>query len=199
MANIFWIIKQIIRVTIFLSITVILSADSVAQPCYEVRKSRTHFNFKLLKKGVQIDTNKIRIDGVYIFSSPCQNEFYAILYKNKCYDSTYSFFRFFDNGRVFFSSSYCSFPKEEEVNRLDYGSYGYYKVEGDTLIIERHNSGGGGSFCYFDYHKIGDNSFKIFGTKHAEWRIFNTKIESAIFKIKHIFYPFTLNYVKTFW
>jgi len=56
----------------------------------------------------------------------------------KIIDTTYSymFFRFFENGEVFISFSYLSFPTEYEFNDLRYGKFGRYMIENGFIKIE---------------------------------------------------------------
>jgi len=183
------IIKKRIATTIFMLYVI---NSSFAQPCYKVKKSRTNFNFGLLKEGIHVDTNKIKVDGVYIVSYPCVQPM-------KCSDSVYSFYRFFKNGRVFMSNIYCSFPNKEELNDLEYGNYGYYKIDNDNLIVEARNSGGGGSFYYHDYFKIEENNLIFYAYKKRIKTFPKQKEIPATNGKKLKFYVYDLRISETFW
>lgn len=54
----------------------------------------------------------------------------------KC-DSSFTYMRFFEDGRVFVSFSYLSYPGVAEFNDLSYGKFGRYRIEeGGILKVE---------------------------------------------------------------
>lgn len=77
--------------------------------------------FKLAKKVfVLTDTSVITTNAVYVNEQlPIAQEQYA----------TYVYFRFFNDGRMFISYPYKSYPSAEEFNDLSYGEYMRYVIE----------------------------------------------------------------------
>jgi hypothetical protein len=50
--------------------------------------------------------------------------------------NSYTFMRFFNDGRVFISFAYLSYPSVKEFNDLSYGKYGRYLLKDGEIIIE---------------------------------------------------------------
>jgi hypothetical protein len=144
-----------IRVLRFLFfITTFFYSDLNAQECRGASK-RFKYRFKLLKeKGIAIDTSKVKINGVYLVTSqetdvdgkPIQ---------------LYYFHRFFDNGKMYSSSGYCSFPTEKDFNNLKYGFYSEYCIEKDKIIIEGYAPWRG---YILSYYKIVDGKIVSVGS-----------------------------------
>lgn len=179
------------RITILI-IMLVFTFQAYTQPCFSYKSKRTKYNFKLLKKGVHVDTNKIRIDGVYISEYRMQTPI-----SNKEYVVTYSFTRFFPNGRVYRSWSYCSFPTNEELNELKYGTYGYYKVDSNRITTENYSPAGGYVYSFYIIEK--DDCFVSYSTKKRESGIFKTKEIIEFNSRSFYFYPCKLNNAETFW
>ncbi|WP_409205657.1 hypothetical protein [Flavobacterium sp.] len=149
--------------------------------CQEIEnckcKSR---NFKLIKKeGLQIDTTLVKINGIYIFKD-------SIIDLKNIKRDRYSFCRFFENGRVFFSCGYFNFPHESDLNNLSYGYYGEYKIIKNQIIIESYSSYVG---YILELYKI--EGLKIISTDFAK-RSNKPKFEKVFSSIEYDFYKFKL-------
>lgn len=158
-----------------------------AQQCADCNK-RTHFDFELLEKeGLHIDTNVVRVDGVYFSEWEITN-----LEKKKV--KQYYFIRFFSDGRMYFSCAYCSFPKAAELNDLNYGSYGYYSVKGNDVKIETYAEY---AKYHFEFGLIEGDKFIANGASKRKWK---GKLKIVNQGIKHSwqFYPCSLTSV-SFW
>jgi hypothetical protein len=85
------------------------------------------FFFKLAKSNFTLfDTSVISIKATYI------NELNEADFEDKANLKTqksYRFIRFFENGAVFMSFEYLSYPTIEQINDYDYGHFGYYVIE----------------------------------------------------------------------
>jgi len=160
-----------------------------AQPCYEFRNNKTHYRFRILKSGLHIDTFKIKTTGVYISE-----------YKND-EEGKYSFFRFFDNGKVFISKPYCSKPSQEELNDLYYGEYGYYRVDSNVVTIETfyHNGKLGTRFYVASFYKIKSDGIYVYATEQREM-IKGHPIATTWPNLKtNYFYSCELKNIQPFW
>jgi hypothetical protein len=127
-----------------------------AQECRDSSK-RYKYRFKLLKvKGIKNDTSKVKVNGVYIREREEVNI-------NGEKIKVYYFRRFFDNGKMYISSGYCSFPTERDLNNLKYGFYNEYCIENDKIIIE-----GYAPWCGYvlSYYKVeGDKIVSVGSSK----------------------------------
>lgn len=102
-----------------------LNLTVFSQECSVWCNKRTNYKFKLLKKEeLHIDTSLVRLSGVYMISYDLSGQ------------KKYRYIRFFDNGRVYFSCEYCSFPTEEQLNSLNYGEYGFYTINNGEIKAE---------------------------------------------------------------
>lgn len=102
-------------------------------------RSPKTYNFKILKKNdFNLDSTVVKTNGVY----------YSMR-RNHSGDTTYSFMRFFENGRYFSGGSRNEFPNNEKLNGIKCGSYGRYILKNDTIIIENHNASAGYVFHYY--------------------------------------------------
>ena len=91
-------------------------------------------------------------------------------------DSLYHFYRFFSNGRVFISKVLNHFPSIEEQNNLRTGLIGYYKLEGNQLIVE-------------EFFPINFGQYvKLYGT---------VKQDTIIFNKSDVLHPSDDKYIKT--
>ena len=90
-------IANLIPLTFFLFIT--------NTYCQEIENCKCRSrNFKLIKKeGLHIDTTLVKTNGVYIHKD-------TVIDLQKIKRDRYSFCRFFNNGKVFFSCGYFNFP-----------------------------------------------------------------------------------------
>ena len=133
-----------------------LSASSFCQECSIWCNKRTKYNFKLLKREeLRVDTGLVKVSGVYMISYELNQE------------KKYSFIRFFDNGRVYFSCEYCSFPNEEELNNLNYGNYGHYTIKNGEIKAETFEPY---PRYYFIFYSIGkDHTITTNGSCKRRW------------------------------
>lgn len=84
--------------------------------------------FKLDKQPFTLaDTVIVSPNAVYVYAD--------YLCGLKC-DSMYFFIRFFNDGKIFWSFPYYSYPKEKEFNDLYYGKNGRYIVVDKKLQVE---------------------------------------------------------------
>lgn len=114
---------------LFISLTVHTYAQQI-ENCDFQKKVK----FQLIKqKGLQIDTLVIKTNGVYIHQD-------TIIDLNRKKRVRYSFYRFFDDGKVFMSCGYFNFPTQSDLNNLQYGVSGEYIVTGNEVCIESYNS-----------------------------------------------------------
>lgn len=96
-----------------------------AQPCGSCG-TKKHERFRLLKKeGLHIDTNKVKVNGVYVNK-----------YISETGAISYSFLRFFTNGKVFISCEYCGSINPSDFGNFNYGKFGEFKLEGDLIKME---------------------------------------------------------------
>jgi hypothetical protein len=104
-----------------------------AQQLYsaEVQKSylpQKELKFNLSKKLFALnDTSIISCNATYVLSEYLCGE--------KC-DSLYTYMRFFNDGRLFVSFPYLSYPGAKEFNDLNYGRYGRYIVKDGIIKTE---------------------------------------------------------------
>ncbi|MEO8254786.1 MAG: hypothetical protein ABI554_10425 [Flavobacterium sp.] len=134
------------------------------QGCESCNKKIKHKFLLLKEKGISVDTSLVKINGVYISE-------YSRINLDKTPQTLYYFYRFFENGKIYMSCGYCSFPNELELNNLKYGFYGEYRVENDKIVIE---SFAGYPGYFLKYFKIDGD--KIFITNVSK-RKFTGKID----------------------
>lgn len=169
-----------------LLLIVLFSTNIYSQQCQSCNK-RVKFKFKLLKeKGLSVDTLKVKTTGVYISNT---NE---IDIDGKQI-TMYYFYRFFDNGKIYISCGYCSFPSQEKLNDLKYGSYGEYRIEGDEIIRETYAPYPG---YYLSYYKIEGNKILLTHTSKRKFKG-RVKLEYAPY-VEYNFYKCNLN-SQPFW
>jgi hypothetical protein len=143
--------------------------------------TKKKYNFKLIKKqGLRIDSTKVRLDGIYMLSDSGSKK-------------TYTFYRFFSNGRVFRSCNYCSIPDSSQLNDLNYGSYGYYRIDSNMIKIE--------TFApypryYFKYLKINGKEIEYSYTSDRQWK--NNLTFYPTPHLRYVFIPYVLH-SKPFW
>lgn len=172
----------------FLVLIIILFASKVnAQECESCNK-RTKFKFILLKtKGVNIDTALVKTNGVYL-SKYFRNNL------DKTQQDIYSFYRFFENGKVYMSCGYCSLPSEREFNELKYGFYGEYRIENNQIIIEYYGTYVG---YHLSYYKIENN--KIIQTNTSKRKLKGkVKLKNSYTNNEYEFFKCKLN-TNSFW
>ena len=115
-------------------------------------------DFKLLKTiGVKIDTLKIRTDGIYVREKSH--------YDGKNHLTAYSFYRFFNDGKVYISCTYLKIPENEEASKIDYGKFSEYMVKNDEVIIETDERGSG----KLSYYQIVGNKFSLVAVSSNEF------------------------------
>ena len=125
-----------------------------SQECGSCSKRKT-FNFKLAKKeSLTIDTSQVRVDGVYLLSFDLNGT------KN------YQYIHFYKNGRVFFSCIYCSLPTEDQLNNLNYGSYGYYTLHNGKIKVETFEAY---ARYFFVFYSIQGNTITTQGSCKRKW------------------------------
>ena len=97
--------------------------------------------YKLSKQAFILnDTSIVSTNAVFVASEYLCGE--------KC-DTSYTFMRFFNDGRVFISFVYLSYPSAEEFNDLSYGKYGRYIVKEGEVIVEVYMDKVWGVMCMF--------------------------------------------------
>jgi hypothetical protein len=175
------------KIRFLMLILIIFAIKMNAQECESCNK-RTKYKFILLKtKGVNIDTTLVKTNGVYL------NKYYRINL-DKTEQDIYSFYRFFDNGKIYMSCGYCSLPSEKEFNDLNYGFYGEYRVENNQIIVEYYGSYVG---YYLSYYKTENN--KIIETNTSKRKLSGkVKLNNSYTNIEYEFYKCKLN-TNSFW
>lgn len=90
--------------------------------------------FKLSKQSFTLsDTSIVSTNAVYVLTlEEVERKNYEIVKRT----NSYTYMRFFNDGKVFVSFSYLSYPSVEEFNDLSYGKYGRYVVENGEIIVE---------------------------------------------------------------
>ena len=139
---------MIIRFLIVFS--VLITLNCISQECGGCRNKK-YYRFLLLRKeGLSIDTSLVKINGIYILESRLNpiNEG----------NSSYYYYRFFENGKVFMSCKYCSFPDSIQLHNLNYGDYGEYRIENNVLKIETFAPY---SRYYLEYYEIIENEIVL--------------------------------------
>jgi hypothetical protein len=133
---------------ILVAIITILSLTSSAQPCSDSWcHEKKRYRFWMLKKcKIEVDTSLVKVTGVYIREFESRDRGQEV-------KKHYKFYRFFDNGRVYMSCAYCSFPDSIELNALNHGHYRYYTIEGGMVKIENFGSKGGYFYDHFTIEK----------------------------------------------
>lgn len=166
-------------ISLILSIILCVNLRISAQPCfsYKAKKKR----FKIVKReGIVIDTNKIKLNGVYLWK---------LNNVNSVKDTFYLFIRFFNNCRVFKSGPYCSCPTVLQLNDLTYGSYGQYMIKEDKLIIESYSGPGGYYYQYFDV--FSKHIIPIGTKKRAKFP--QPEFRKELINKEYWFYPFNFD------
>ena len=106
---------------------------------YQPPKKKFKFENKISDYNNQKDnTHSLDTNVIYLVT-------YFDSIKN---DTFFSYSRFFGNGIFFVSDEYLSFPSEKEINDLSYGSYGFYIIKENELIIETYVHGFPSQFWY---------------------------------------------------
>lgn len=90
--------------------------------------------YKLSKQAFALsDTSIVSINAVYVLTfEEVERKNYEVVKRS----NSYTFMRFFNDGRVFISFAYLSYPSIEEFNDLSYGKYGRYIAENGEITIE---------------------------------------------------------------
>lgn len=87
------------------------------------------------------DTELISTNAIYI------HKFFPVIQSQ--HDTSFSFYKFFSDGRIFASGTYLSVPnKEERVNYI-YGYFGRYILNDSTVTIEIYSGFGTGVWFFF--------------------------------------------------
>lgn len=127
-------------------------------------KTNMSRNFKLIKEeGLKIDTTVAKVKGFYLSKD-------SFLDLDQKWKDRFSYMRFFENGKVYKSCTYLSFPTKADLEDLSYGFYSEYKVEDGRIVIESFAPSCG---YLFEYYIIHDNTIIRIGTSK---RKFNTKL-----------------------
>lgn len=128
---------------------------SFAQDCLPCNCSNQKSSWKLIKKeGLHIDTMLVKTSGAYISESEINHKKY------------YEYIRFFPDGSVFHSCTYCSFPTLAQLNNLNYGTRGQYIVENNQIKVESWGTYVGYNFVFY---KIESKSIILNGTCKRKW------------------------------
>lgn len=168
---------------IFIIVCLQISLNIMGQEC-STCNTRTKFNFKLHKReGLKVDTSLVKTNGVYISEINTNGK------------TIYTFARFFENGRVYFSCDYCSYPSDKDFNNLKYGSYGYYIIKNGEVKIETFEPY---PRYYFVYYKIIGNSIETNGSSKRMKQEPKRRDYTHINRIKRIYIPLHLT-TTTFW
>jgi len=115
-----------------------------------------------------IDTFTVSPNAVYINAFP-----ELISPARQKGDSVYIFIRFFNDGRVFFSFLYGSYPSREEFKDSTYGKFGYYIVKDGIIKIELYmNKEYGMEYIYAKAAPKGIQFYK--STGRGMWQILKT-------------------------
>lgn len=95
----------------------------------QLRYSPTkEIKYRLSKKEfILSDTSIVSSDAVYVNGA---------YYCGKDCDSSYTFMRFYNDGSVFVSFPYLSFPNDEEISDMSYGKFGHYITDGESVKVE---------------------------------------------------------------
>lgn len=93
-------------------------------------KKNRFFKYKKISKE-NSQTYGLDFDHVYM-----RNYGEITSYSGEKIDSAFSFYRFFPTGEVLISGLYFYQPKKEEIDKVQQGGAGRYKVKGDLLKIE---------------------------------------------------------------
>ena len=164
----------------------LLAFTSANSQEFEGCHAKKKYRFEMLKKeGVHIDTSLVKTTGVYI----CKD---SIIDLDKKIRTTYSFYRFFDNGKVYRSCRYLSFPDEAELNGLNYGTYGEYKTEGNTLVMEGYSPAG----YMWHYFEVNSDTIISSGTKRRNSK--SAMVADTWRSLKFVLYKCALT-SKPFW
>jgi len=103
-------------------------------------------NFKLAKENFMLNEKSILdVNSVYIHRIEFEHETY------------FSFLRFFNNGRVFYSFPYKELPTEKECNNIRNGLIGYYTLSGNELEYEIFGQISSEGFRYVKYFALIEN------------------------------------------
>lgn len=169
--------------------TLFLNYGLYAQECRGA-SNRYKYKFKLLKeKKINIDTSKVKINGIYLRK-----------YEEKDVDGkpieVYSFCRFFNNGKMYCSSGYCSFPTEKDFNNLKYGFYREYCMEDDKIIAEGYAPWRGYLLIY--YKIVGDKIVSLGSSDRKFSKDVAIKYDVAPYVSQYKFYKCNVSSVP-FW
>ena len=151
-----------------LILLLLLISTSIYSQKMDDCKTNPKNDFKLIKnEGLKIDTSIVKTKGVYVSKD-------SFLDLDQIWKNRFSFIRFFEDGKVYKSCSYKSFPTNEDFKDFTYGFYSEYKVENGNITIESY-----APWCgyFFEYYTIGQERIVRIGTSK---RMFNKepKMES---------------------
>jgi hypothetical protein len=95
---------------------------------------KKEIKYKLSKQAFTLnDTSIVSSNAVYVLMlEEVERKNYEVVKRS----NSYTFMRFFNDGRVFISFAYLSYPSAEEFNDLSYGKYGRYILKDGEIIIE---------------------------------------------------------------
>jgi len=161
-------------------LTVFICLISVITSAQKIDSCRTDIkhNFKLLtEEGLKIDTIIAKISGVYISKD-------SFLDLDKKWKDRFSCIRFFENGKVYKSCSYRSFPTKQDFEDLSYGTYSEYKVQNGRIVIESY---AGWTGFFLEYYTIQKNTIIRIGTSKRKFNK-NLQIEPSPTTTSYEFY-----------
>ncbi|MEN2399936.1 hypothetical protein GKZ90_0009120 [Flavobacterium sp. MC2016-06] len=169
--------------------TLFFNYSLYAQECRGA-SNRYKYKFKLLKeKKISIDTSKVKINGIYL--SECEE----IDIDGKPI-KVYYFCRFFNNGKMYSSSGYCSLPTENDFNNLKYGFYREYCIEDDKIITEGYAPWCGYILSY--YKVVGDKIVSVGSSDRKFTKDVVIKYDVAPYISEYKFYKCNVNSIP-FW
>lgn len=152
-----------------------------AQPCldswcYEYRKKMRFRTPKQFTDGIKSDL--VKYNGVYVEEFTWKD--------SSGIDQTYfHFYRFFENGSVFKSCSYCTYPSNEELNSFSRGYKRYFTIVDGLIRIENYTGKAG---YFYEFFSVTENSFTA-EYSLSRTRIFKPTKQFAVGERKFTFHP----------
>lgn len=118
--------KTLILIVLLFSVYSSFSQKALNDEQIKKYLPKKEIKYKLSRKTYFLaDTAFVSLNAIYLNSE--------YLCGNGC-DTFYTYLRFFEDGRVFFSFSYMSNPTKEELNDFSYGKFGRYIIQKDSII-----------------------------------------------------------------
>jgi len=166
---------------LILAVSLIIVFNSFSQKIFNDEQIKKYLpkkdpKYKLAEDAFcLLDSSVISVNTIYIRTTNSER------YENTSY---YTYLRFFEDGRVFFSFSYLSFPTQKELNDFSYGKYGRYIIQTDSIItVELYQDKYTG--IEFLHAKKIENGIQFFshGCRNPKW-IFNKRDRTGGYYMK---------------